>query len=414
MEAKFPTKLKPLWLPKRYKILYGGRGGAKSWGIARALLLQGAQKPLRILCAREIQKSIGDSVHQLLRDQIGMLGLDGFYEVQKTTIIGSNGTTFGFEGLKHNVTSLKSYEGADKCWVEEAHAVSKTSWDTLIPTIRKGGSEIWISFNAELEEDETYQRFVVSPPKESVVIKIGWRDNPWFPDVLMMEKDELKGRDPAAYDNVWEGNCREAVEGAIYSDEMRLAAEEGRIINVKYDSSKPVNTYWDLGHSDQTAIWFVQQVGLQYRVLRYYSNSHKKMNHYLKYLQEQEYVYGHHYFPHDASAETLGAEKTIEQQALDALKDITVLEKLGLADGIEITRNVFPHCYFDKELTADGLSALRRYAYKKDMETGRVSKNPEHSVWSHGADAFRYFGVAESQGQYEGDEPPQQDWSLDG
>ena len=192
--AEFPEKLQCLFRPARYKVLYGGRGGAKSWGIARALLIQGAAKPLRVLCAREIQKSIGDSVHKLLSDQIKALGLAGFYEVQKTVIRGRNGTEFTFHGLKHNVTNIKSAEGADVCWVEEAQTVSKSSWATLIPTIRKPGSEIWVSFNPELEDDETYQRFVANPPTGAVVVKVNWSDNPWFPDVLRQEKDDLKAR----------------------------------------------------------------------------------------------------------------------------------------------------------------------------------------------------------------------------
>ncbi len=117
IDAEFPAKLQCLFKPSRYKVLYGGRGGAKSWGVARALLIQGAERPLRILCARETQKSISESVHQLLKDQISALGLDAFYTVQETSIAGRNGTEFSFAGLRQqNVTSIKSYEGVDICW----------------------------------------------------------------------------------------------------------------------------------------------------------------------------------------------------------------------------------------------------------------------------------------------------------
>jgi phage terminase large subunit len=394
INAGFPKKLKALSEPKRYKILYGGRGGAKSWGIARALLIKGTERPLRILCAREIQKSIGDSVLQLLNDQIQALGLTTFYQVQKTSIVGVNGTSLGFEGLKHNVHSLKSYEGADICWVEEAVTVSKSSWEILIPTIRKEGSEIWISFNPELEEDETYQRFVVNPPKESIVIKLNWRDNPWFPEVLKQEMNELKERSEADYLNIWEGEPRSAVEGSIYEHELRQATEKGRITTVPYDQSKPVNTYWDLGHSDQTAIWFIQQMGFEYRVLEYYSNSHQNLKHYLDVLQSKDYTYGTHYLPHDARAQQLAADKTVEQQVRDVLKNVIVVRQGRIQDGIQQTRLIFPHCWFDKEKCADGLSALRRYAYDKDMETGRISVNPKHDIWSHGADALRTFSMS--------------------
>src|SRR5690606_19695553 len=165
MLAEFPSKLKPLFQPYRYKVAYGGRGATKSWGFARALLIQGAQRKLRILCTREVQKSIKDSVHSLLSDQIQAMGLGHIYQVLQTEIRGVNGTEFLFAGLStQTVESIKSYEGVDICWVEEARAVSKRSWSILIPTIRKEGSEIWVSFNPELDTDETYVRFVVNPP----------------------------------------------------------------------------------------------------------------------------------------------------------------------------------------------------------------------------------------------------------
>jgi len=141
-KAQFPVKLECLFQPEksRYRILYGGRGGAKSWGVARALLIKGAQRSLRILCAREFQTSIKDSVHKLLCDQIIDLGLEGFYEITQASIRGKNGTEFSFVGLKNNVANVKSYEGVDICWVEEAQTVTRLSWNVLIPTIRKPDS----------------------------------------------------------------------------------------------------------------------------------------------------------------------------------------------------------------------------------------------------------------------------------
>ena len=183
-KAEFPEKLSCLFEKSRYKVLYGGRGGAKSWGVARALLILAAKDPLRILCAREFQTSLKDSVHKLLCDQIVELGLDTFYDITAATIRGKNGSEFNFVGLKNNVANVKSYEGVDICWVEEAQTVSQSSWKTLTPTIRKKDSEIWITFNPELETDETYQRFVVHAPDNAIVQKINWSDNPWFPDTL--------------------------------------------------------------------------------------------------------------------------------------------------------------------------------------------------------------------------------------
>jgi phage terminase large subunit len=125
MNAEFPAKLRFLFSPKRYKVARGGRGSGKSWGFARALLVLGAKSKLRIICSREVQKSIKDSVHKLLEDQIGALGLTSFYDIFTTEIRGKNGTEFLFAGLSdQTIDSIKSFEGADICWVEEAQTVS--------------------------------------------------------------------------------------------------------------------------------------------------------------------------------------------------------------------------------------------------------------------------------------------------
>ena len=256
-KAEFPVKLEGLFKPSRYKVLYGGRGGAKSWGIARALLIKGAKTQMRVLCAREFMTSMRDSVHKLLSDQIQALGLLGFYEITQASIKGQNGTEFAFAGLKNNIANIKSYEGVDVCWVEEAQTVSRLSWNVLIPTIRKEKSEIWVSFNPELETDETYQRFVVYPPADCISIKINWSDNPWFPETLRLEKDGLKDRDLEAYNQVWEGLCRQSVDGAIFGKELQQAELDGRITRVPYDPTKPVHAIFDLGWADSTSIWFL-------------------------------------------------------------------------------------------------------------------------------------------------------------
>src|SRR6185437_1536285 len=140
LNAQFPEKLQPLFEPAPYKILRGGRGGGKSWGVARALLIEGLRRPLRILCTRETQKSIRDSVHKLLVDQIARLGLAAHYGIQQVQITGANGTEFVFAGLSdQTAASIKSFEGADIVWEEEAQVVTNISWTILIPTIRKEG-----------------------------------------------------------------------------------------------------------------------------------------------------------------------------------------------------------------------------------------------------------------------------------
>jgi phage terminase large subunit len=392
--AEFPVKLEGLFKKSRYKVLYGGRGGAKSWGIARALLIKGAKDPIRILCAREFQTSIKDSVHKLLCDQIESLGLLSFYEITQTSIRGRNGTEFSFVGLKNNVSNIKSYEGVDICWVEEAQTTSRLSWNILIPTIRKEGSEIWISFNPELETDETYQRFVANPPQDSITMKVNWYDNPWFPDTLKLEKDALKARDEEAYNQVWEGLCRQTVDGAIFAKEMQQAEKDGRLCRVPYDATKPVHAVFDLGWSDSTAIWFLQFVGMETRLIRYIEDSQKTISYYLATMQTYGYVYDTIWLPHDAENKTLAAAgRSIDDIVRAAGYKTQIMPRVPILDSINAARTIFPNCYFDREHTADGLACLRHYRYEVDPETGQFSRNPLHDHYSHGADAFRYIAL---------------------
>jgi len=398
MQAEFPEALEFLFHPARYKCAWGGRGSGKSWGFARALLLQGVARPLQVLCAREIQKSITDSVHRLLSSQIDTMGLNGIYTVTNNAVRGINGTSFTFAGLRHNVQSLKSIEGCDVAWIEEAQMVSKSSWETLIPTIRKPGSEIWISFNPELDTDETYRRFVRDPPPNAVVRKVNHCDNPWFPEVLREEMEILKARDYDAYLTIWEGHTRQVLDGAIYTNEIRAATSEDRFTRVPYDVSKPVETFWDLGRADMTSIWFVQQIGFEFRVIDFYQNRGFPLAHYLKVLQEKPYVYSTCWLPHDAQNELLASERTIEQQMRDSGRDVRIVPKVFVTDGINALRTLFPRCWFDQERCADGINALRRYRYGVNPVSNQWTKEPLHDINSHAADALRYFATAMQEG----------------
>lgn len=231
---------KPLFKPKRYKIFFGGRGGSKSWGIAQALLLIAAQKKTRILCTRELQGSIRESVHKLLSDTIERLGLSGFYQIGVNTIIGRNGSQFIFEGLKNNTTKIKSMEGVDICWVEEAEAVTEYSWDLLVPTIRTQSSEIWISFNPFDEMDATYQRYV-APYLDKVIedgnyeddqvycAKVGYDDNPFFPDELRAEMEKCKRENYNKYLHIWCGEPSADYEDSIIMPEWIDAAIDAHV-----------------------------------------------------------------------------------------------------------------------------------------------------------------------------------------
>ena len=393
---KFPAKLKCLFEPKnsRYRVLYGGRGAGKSHSVARALLCMGVQKSLRILCAREYQTSIKDSVHKLLTDQIYNLGLEAHYEITQNTIRGTNGTEFIFAGIKNNINNLKSMAGINYCWVEEANNVTDTSWDILIPTIREENSEIWITFNPELPTDSTYKRFVISPPDNAVVQKVNWSDNPWFPEVLDLERQSLKNRDFEAYQNVWEGFTRSTIDGAVFAKEMARAEQDGRICNVPYDSTKPVFACFDIGWADATAVWIGQFVGMETRLLRYYETTQTTISEILAKLQSFGYLYETLYLPHDAQNKTLAANgRSIEDIVRASGYNVRIIERVPIADSINAARTIFSNCYFDKNNTEAGLQCLRHYRYDVDPDTKAFSQKPLHDNYSHGADAFRYIGL---------------------
>lgn len=396
VEIKIPPVFKALDDPYDYYVIKGGRGSAKSESVGRKLLIKGMESSRKIVCGREFQSSIKESVYDMLASFIDLYGLGSFYKVLKTEIIGQNGTTFSFVGLRHSINSIKSMFDVDDFWGEEAQTFSANTLRILLPTIRKAGSRLYFTMNPDLEEDPSYQMLVVNPPPKTLVLDVNYDKNPYFPDRLrlLMEKD--KAEDYDRYLNIWEGKCKAAVEGAIFAKEMEKATSEGRITSVPYDKSKPVDIFYDLGRADKTAMWWVQQIGYEFRILRYYENNGEHFSHYVKYAKELPYAYGKQYLPHDAINEQLAAEKSIVKQARDAFGENSVvviprIAKKALA--IDAARGIMDRCVWDKTLCADGLTCLRKYAYKVDEETGRVSREPDHDTpWSHGADGFMAIG----------------------
>jgi len=387
--AQFPDKLDFLFQPHRYKVAYGGRGSGKSWGFARALLLQASNKPLRILCAREIQRSIRQSVHQLLTDQIQSLGLGPFYEVLESEIRGVNGSLFSFTGLANNtVESIKSYEGVQIVWCEEAQTISRKSWDILIPTIRKPDSEIWVSFNPNIDTDNTYQRFVVEPPENAKVVKINWQDNPWFPDVLEDERQHSLKTNPD-YANIWEGDCKAAVDGAIYSNEIREAQEGNRITTVPYDPMMKVHVVMDLGWNDSMSVILCQKGISDLRIIGYIEDDHRTLDSYSAQLKNLSYNWGTMFLPHDGQSKDFKHGISAEEIMKKLGWDIRIVPKADIESGIKLARMNFHRIYFDKsaQRLVECLKNYRRSINSATNEPGA----PLHDEYSHGADAFRYL-----------------------
>ena len=232
VKVDLPPKLAELLLvPARYKVAYGGRDSGKSWSFARTLIARAYTEKLRIMCGREIQKSIKDSVYRLLCDQIENLGLSPWFDTPQSEIKSSKGSEIIFVGLQELIVrNVKSIEGVDILWVEEAENVSDFSWQTIIPTIRKGNAELWISFNPDLETDPTYQRFVVNPPPRARVTDgpLTWKDNPWASEVLRDDRDYLYRVDPEAAAHVWGGLCRTNSDAQVLHHKCSVESFEPR------------------------------------------------------------------------------------------------------------------------------------------------------------------------------------------
>lgn len=392
-DITLPKAFEPLFKPSRYKAYYGGRGSAKSHSFAAALVLMAASKPLRILCAREIQKSIKDSVKRLIDDKIKACGLEGFYESTDTEIRGKNGSLFLFAGLKTNPESIKSMEGIDVAWIEEASRVSQRSLDFLIPTIRKDDSEIWFSWNPENELDPVDMMFRgKTPPPDSVVQRVSWLDNPWFSEVLKKEMAFDQETNPEKFNYVWGGGYMTIQEGAYYSKQIATAIAENRITRVPYDSNSPVYAAFDLGISDSTSIWFAQYIGQEIHIIDFLESNGQPIDWYVKELRARPYVYEHLILPHDARARALGTGKTIEEVLRGFNFQTVICPNIPIIDGINTVRAAFGKCWFDAEKCSDGLKFLRAYRENYDDKL-RISRGALHDENSHAADAFRYLCV---------------------
>lgn len=239
LDIQIPEKL-AFFLTKRarFKLAYGGRGSGKSWAAAIAVIIRCYTKETRVLCTRELQNSIIDSVHRLLTNIIRDYHLTPFFTITHDTIRAYNGSEIIFKGIRNNIGAIKSFEGVDICWIEEAAKVSANSWDILMPTIRKPGSEIFIIFNPEEKEDETYKRFVLNPPDAQVLdrktgkmvdyfisTKVNYYDNPFFDcfdDTLRLQMEMDKKFNLEKYHNIWLGEPKERGDAQVFRNRWRV------------------------------------------------------------------------------------------------------------------------------------------------------------------------------------------------
>jgi phage terminase large subunit len=424
LRVEVPRKLIPLLQPARYKGAYGGRGGAKSHFFAEQAVLRAYREETKIVCIREVQESIKDSVKALIDSKIQKMDLGAFFDVLETEIRGANGSLIIFKGMQsYNAENIKSLEGFDVAWVEEAQSLSDVSLRMLRPTIRKEGSEIWFSWNPRHDTDAV-DKFLRGPnkPKEAIVIEVGWQDNPWLPEVLRKEKDADYEADTEMADHVWGGNYEIVSEGAYYARLLVQAEKEGRVGHFPYDPSKPVKTSWDIGVDDYTAVWFWQDDGVNATAIDYYEVSGDGADDVLAVSlpevfcppphderfaswskdvalrelgREVPFRYALHYLPHDVRIREwgAGARSRVETLVALGLKNIAKGVPAKPADRIQAVRRILPIVRFNNTARVQlGIKRLRRYR-RKFNDALQSYTTPEHDENSHGADAFGEFAI---------------------
>ncbi|HWA60869.1 MAG TPA: PBSX family phage terminase large subunit [Caulobacteraceae bacterium] len=392
----------PLLVPARYKGAYGGRGSGKSHFFGEKLVEDCLAEPgLLAVCIREVQKTLADSSKRLIEAKIEALGVGQGFRVYTDKIATPGDGVIIFQGMQdHTAESIKSLEGFRRAWIEEAQSLSQRSLTLLRPTIRAEGSEIWASWNPRRPTDAIDDFLRRDPPREAVTVRATWRDNPFFPAVLDAERRHDLERFPERYSHVWEGDYARAFEGAYYAACLAKAEAEGRIGKVAADPLLPVRAVFDLGGAgagaDAMAIWIVQWVDREIRVLDYLEGQGQVLGYYTAELRRRGWGEAHCVLPHDGMNANAVTGKRYEDHLRDAGFSVEVVANQGRGAAlmrVEAARRLFPRIWFDAAATAAGREALGAYHERRDEARG-VGLGPEHNWSSHAADAFGLMAVA--------------------
>lgn len=401
IRREVPRAFVPLLAPRRYKGAFGGRGGAKSHFFAEELVLRCFSTFTRAVCVREVQKSLRDSVRQLLVDKIQKLGLGSYFTILDDEIRGPQGSLIIFRGMQsYNAETIKSLEAYDVAWVEEAQTLSEHSLELLRPTIRREGSELWFSWNPRHRTDPVDLMFRKHPMPETemVSVLVNWRDNPWFPEVLRTEMEFDKANDPEIAEHVWEGGYG-MMHGAILARWVERAERAGRINDdVAFDSIGPgIEISSDIGFRDTASWWFWQRRIGGFAVLDYDQDSGLEAADWIDRLQtrltERGWPLGKVWLPHDARNKTFAAKHTAVEQFLAAFgggAKVGVVPVSKTPDRINAARKIIQKVEFHKTRCEEGLDGLRAWEYEWNADLQHFSKEPLHNWASHPADGFSY------------------------
>lgn len=397
MDIPTARAFKPLLAPRRYKGAHGGRGSGKSHFFAELLVEDAIRFPgLRAVCIREVQKSLKESAKRLIEDKIQALGVGSLFDVQAAQINTPRGGSILFQGMQdHTAESIKSLEGVDRAWVEEAQTLSDRSWRMLRPTIRKSDSEIWASWNPRLRVDPVDKFFRQQGADADIAcVQANWRDNPWFPAVLEAERQRDLKNDPDGYGHVWEGEYVTVMAGAYWAKQLREAKEQGRICRIAADPLLPLLTFHDIGGAgagaDAYAIWVCQFVDREIRVLDYYEAKGQMLAEHADWLRRRGYGRARVRLPHDGMHTNNVSGKRYEEHWREAGFDVSSRENDGAGvkrTRVEAVRRLFPQMWFNEATTEAGRAALGWYHAKIDEDRG-IDLGPEHDWASHGAEAF--------------------------
>jgi len=387
----------PLLARTRYKGAYGGRGSGKSHHFADQMVAKAVAQPgFRGVCIREVQKDLNQSAKRLIEDKIAAHGLGHLFDCQKAVTVTPGGGIIIYQGMQdHTADSVKSLEGFDVAWVEEAQTLSPRSLTLLRPTIRKPGSELWFSWNPRRKKDPVDVMLRgEDTPTGSVVVRANWSDNPWFPAELEQERlDDLRMK-PDQYDHIWEGGYEAVTEGAYFAKALAQAKSDGRIGDVGKDPLMALRAYWDIGgtgaKADATAIWICQFIGEKIKVLAYYEAQGQDLATHINWLRQSGFGAAECFLPHDGASHEKVFDASYQSALESAGFSVRVIPNQGrgaASQRIEAVRRWFDRCWFNQATTQAGLDALGAYHEKKDEARG-IGLGPNHDWASHGSDAF--------------------------
>ncbi len=402
LRIETPRAFLPLLQPARYKGAWGGRGSGKSHFFGELLVETCvAEKGTLAVCIREVQKTLAQSSKRLIEAKIETLGVGSGFRVFNDKIETPGDGVVIFNGMQdHTAESIKSLEGFRIAWIEEAQTLSHRSLSLLRPTIRVDGSEIWASWNPRRKSDAIDEMLRGKKPENAAVVRVNWRDNPWFTKTLETERLYDLKHYPERYEHIWEGDYAKAFEGAYFAAGLSEARAQGRIGKVSADPLLPLRAFFDLGGSgasaDAMAIWIVQWVGQEIRVLDYIEGVGQVLAYYVNELRSKGYDKALCVLPHDGINANSITGKRYEDHLRDAGFEVQSVPNQGrgaAAMRIEAVRRIFPKCWFNEGPTEPGRDALGYYHERRDDDRN-VGLGPEHDWSSHAADAFGLMAIA--------------------